>query len=486
MAAHRAEAESIIAELDPDRLMGADATALYAEFAASERLMLAGKTLLAPRIETSGVWRDDGHKDAASHLAAVEGVSAGQARGTLVNGRRLEELPGTEEVLRQGKLSAPKLTELCGAGTLDPAQEPELLRGAADEPLAIVKQRCRRSRATSARRDPMAAAQKIHAERFFNSWTDAEGAFCFQGRDTAERGARILNHLRHAADCLQKERKTGHRPEGGPAGDVAGDDGPEPITQRALWADAFFTLVTQRAVGGTAPAPGAPVAPDVSGLPADRRPAAISSRQGRRRRGSPAPPTPALDPTDIRPPPSPDSLSIITRPPDCTTIVRVELTALLRGRAEPGELCEIDGQGPIPVELARDLLTDSNLTILFHEAGDIRAVSHLGRTINATLRTALVYRDRTCVVPGCGVGVGLEIDHVHEVHLGGPTQLDNLALLCRHHHRLKTYEGWVLTRLGVDAEGQTRWSFEPQAPFGQEPDLGLDIGKESNGRRPDE
>ncbi len=159
----------------------------------------------------------------------------------------------------------------------------------------------------------------------------------------------------------------------------------------------------------------------------------------------------------------------------------MELTALLRGRAGPGEICEIDGQGPIPVELARGLLTDSNLTVLFHEAGDIRAVSHLGRTINATLRTALVYRDRTCVVPGCGVGVGLEIDHVHEVHLGGPTQLDNLALLCRHHHRLKTYEGWVLTRLGVDADGQTRWSFEPQAPFGQESDLGLDVGKEKNG-----
>ncbi len=315
LAAHRAEAEAIVAELDPDRLMGADASALYAEFAASERLMLAGKTLLAPRIETSGVWREDGHKDAASHLAAVEGVSAGQARGTLVNGRRLEELPGTEEVLRQGKLSAPKLTELCGAGTLDPAREPELLQGAADEPLAVVKQRCRRSRATSAQRDPMAAVRKIHAERFFNSWTDAEGAFCFQGRDTAERGARILNHLRHAADSLQKERKTGQGTEDGPVGVAAGDDGPEPITQRALWADAFFTLVTQRAVVGTTPVPGAPAEPDLSGLPPDRRTAPIAPRRGRRQRGSPAPPAPGPGLSDGRPPPSSDSLSIISRPP---------------------------------------------------------------------------------------------------------------------------------------------------------------------------
>ena len=47
------------------------------------------------------------------------------------------------------------------------------------------------------------------------------------------------------------------------------------------------------------------------------------------------------------------------------------------------------------------------------------------------LRTALVFRDRTCVVPGCHMPYGLEIDHVHPLSLGGPTELDNLALLSR-------------------------------------------------------
>jgi hypothetical protein len=124
--------------------------------------------------------------------------------------------------------------------------------------------------------------------------------------------------------------------------------------------------------------------------------------------------------------------------------------------------------------MARDLANDSFLSVLFHQAGDIRAVSHLGRTINARLRTALLYRDRTCVVPGCGVSSGLEIDHVREFHLGGPTELDNLALLCHHHHQLKTYQGWTLTRLGVDRTGRIRWRFEPEPPFGQEPGLGID------------
>jgi hypothetical protein len=112
--------------------------------------------------------------------------------------------------------------------------------------------------------------------------------------------------------------------------------------------------------------------------------------------------------------------------------------------------------------------------VLFHRAGDIRAVSHRGRTINAALRTALVYRDRTCVVPGCGVTKGLEIDHVIPFAEGGPTELDNLALLCYDHHHKKTYEGWVLTRTSVGDQGRATWTFEPQPPFGQEPGLGLD------------
>ncbi len=172
--------------------------------------------------------------------------------------------------------------------------------------------------------------------------------------------------------------------------------------------------------------------------------------------------------------PSSDSLSIIDRPPTCSVLVRVDLSALLRGHPVDGELCEIDNQGPIPVPMARDMANDSFLRLIFHRAGDIKAVSHLGRTINRTLRTALVHRDRTCVVPGCGVTFGLEIDHVIPVAENGPTELDNLALLCHHHHFLKTYEGWTLTKSGTTADGSPRWRFEAPPPFGQEPGLGID------------
>jgi hypothetical protein len=71
------------------------------------------------------------------------------------------------------------------------------------------------------------------------------------------------------------------------------------------------------------------------------------------------------------------------------------------------------------------------------------------------------------------VAYSLEIDHVRPLESGGDTRLDNLALLCRHHHRLKTYEGWTLERTGPTDE-DPRWRFLPLPPFGQEPDLGLD------------
>src|ERR1700722_11478735 len=159
---------SVVSELDPARLTGEDATGLYSSLVGLERLTNAGKTLLAPRIEASGIWREGGHRSAPVMLAALEGVGGGappraagwaappvggvgvgQAQNTLANGQRLEQLPGTEAALRTGSLSGPKVTELTGAGVLAPERETALLDGAGDAPLQAVRDRCRRSRATS-------------------------------------------------------------------------------------------------------------------------------------------------------------------------------------------------------------------------------------------------------------------------------------------------------------------------------------------------
>jgi hypothetical protein len=433
---------SFLAALDPNTLLGADATALYAALVRLERLVGAAKVLLAPRIATSGHWESEGHRSPASLLADLEGVSPGQAKRTLATGRRLAELPSTEEALRHGRLSGPQVAEIAETAAVDPAAESDLLAGAESESLAATKERCQRARAHAARHDPLVTARRLHTERHFSHWNDAEGAFCFSGKDTPERGAALLARLVPAANRLRDARRAAAPP-------ATPSAGPGPESEAALRADALFALVTGTAEPGSADAtPGSSTVPGPGSGPA--RPPALLPRPGLR-----------------------GAEHIIDRPPSATVIVRVDRDALVRGTAAPGELCELDGMGPIPVPLARALAVDSFLALVFTEAGDIRAVHHHGRTINATLRTALAFRDRACVVPGCAMPYGLEIDHVRPISLGGPTTLDNLALLCTHHHRLKTYDGWVLERHGPSDE-DPGWSFTPLPAFGQEPDLGLD------------
>lgn len=54
-------------------------------------------------------------------------------------------------------------------------------------------------------------------------------------------------------------------------------------------------------------------------------------------------------------------------------------------------------------------------------------------------REALVWRDRYCRIPGCQrPGRSCDVDHVQEFQDGGQTTLENLTLLCRKHHRLKS------------------------------------------------
>jgi uncharacterized protein DUF222/HNH endonuclease len=124
--------------------------------------------------------------------------------------------------------------------------------------------------------------------------------------------------------------------------------------------------------------------------------------------------------------------------------VHVDNEALQRGRTVAGETCKIPGIGPIPVTSARRLAEGGIVKALATDGADVHAVAHLGRTIPARLRTALEARDPTCVVPGCDVRTGLEIDHVVPLARGGPTALDNLARLCRYHHAEKTHHGWQL------------------------------------------
>jgi HNH endonuclease len=63
-------------------------------------------------------------------------------------------------------------------------------------------------------------------------------------------------------------------------------------------------------------------------------------------------------------------------------------------------------------------------------------------------RRALAARDGGCLFPGCDTPpIWCEPHHwlIHWLD-GGPTDLDNLALLCRRHHRFVHEGGWRMTQ----------------------------------------
>jgi hypothetical protein len=74
----------------------------------------------------------------------------------------------------------------------------------------------------------------------------------------------------------------------------------------------------------------------------------------------------------------------------------------------------------------------------------------VGRTSRVVLpaqRAALAVRDGGCVFPGCSQPLAwCEAHHLRHWLHGGPTDLANLALVCRAHHRAVHEGGWRLAR----------------------------------------
>ncbi|MFM1721858.1 DUF222 domain-containing protein [Rhodococcus sp. PAM 2766] len=106
--------------------------------------------------------------------------------------------------------------------------------------------------------------------------------------------------------------------------------------------------------------------------------------------------------------------------------------------------------GPLSIATARRLACDCHLTpIVMHDGVPID-LGRTSRTVSKKQRRALVARDHGCAFPGCGAPPAhCEGHHVKHWADGGPTDLDNLVLLCRYHHRLLHHSHWQV-KIGAD------------------------------------
>jgi hypothetical protein len=143
-----------------------------------------------------------------------------------------------------------------------------------------------------------------------------------------------------------------------------------------------------------------------------------------------------------------------------TINVLVDLPTLLGLANNPAEL---SGYGPIPATLARELASSHQWRRFITDpiTGELLDLGREKYLPPAALAEFVAARDKTCRFPGCRRAAELsDIDHAIPWDEGGQTNPENLGVLCRRHHRLKTHGGWKITS---NQDGSCTWT----SPYGK-------------------
>lgn len=120
---------------------------------------------------------------------------------------------------------------------------------------------------------------------------------------------------------------------------------------------------------------------------------------------------------------------------------------LLAGGQEAGWL---DGYGPIPADLARELVHQTltsgdklwlNRLYTHPTTGELVAADSRQRLFRGSLARLIRLRDRTCRAPWCDAPIR-DGDHVKEARTHGPTSQENGQGLCRACNLAKQAPGW--------------------------------------------
>jgi hypothetical protein len=88
----------------------------------------------------------------------------------------------------------------------------------------------------------------------------------------------------------------------------------------------------------------------------------------------------------------------------------------------------------------------SLVAVVEDEHGTPLDVGRKRRTVSTSLGRALWARDRGCTFPGCERKRYVDRHHIQHWIDGGETDLENLTLLCTHHHRLLHEGGFSIAR----------------------------------------
>lgn len=150
------------------------------------------------------------------------------------------------------------------------------------------------------------------------------------------------------------------------------------------------------------------------------------------------------------------------KPQGTTLIVTADWDALNQKLAGARLL---DGT-PLPMSEALRLACDADiLPAVFDTKGQQLWVGRKHRSATDAQRAALIIRDKHCV--GCGrSATWCEVHHIEEWSKGGPTDIDNLVLVCTSCHHNIHDDGWTVHR---DRNGAYELRPPPPSPYADYP-----------------
>ena len=180
--------------------------------AAIEHMAASVKALAAARVAETELWKQEGDRSAAHHLARRTGTTVSKAREALDTAAALAQLPELDAAARSGEVSPAQAGAIADAASNNPSAERRLLDTALRASLGELLDECARTKA-AAEPDAEARHRAIHAGRFLRRRRCGDGAAELQYRSTPEEVAEVWSVVRGYAERVFRAARTEDRRE---------------------------------------------------------------------------------------------------------------------------------------------------------------------------------------------------------------------------------------------------------------------------------
>ncbi|MDZ7826631.1 MAG: DUF222 domain-containing protein [Gammaproteobacteria bacterium] len=366
---------------------------------------------------------DYGARSTANWLNFKCGIALGAAREKVRVARALEQLPQIDETLRRGEVSYSKVRAMTRVAT--PDNEALLLQYALHATASQLERIVAGVRRLERLEDPERLLN-LRRSRGLRWYWDEDGMLIIHGRLAPEDGALLLKAVNAMKDRIYREEREAREERGEP--EASGPPQPDPVEAGPL--EGVMESLVEGPAGSVSGGAG-PRSVDAllrlveTGMQAEPKPLTGGER------------------TQV----------VLHVPVDAP--VQRPVDADHPTEHPPTEHPVLDEGPVVAAETARRLACDAGWVVHREDAsGETLSIGRRSRTVPTGMRRALQRRDRGCRFPGCGERRWVDAHHIHHWADGGETSLENLLLLCRHHHRLVHEEGFSCERA---ADGRIRF-----------------------------